>query len=470
VNIKQGVDVKLLEQAQDLQDKLNLRYRQRTSALAGKSTPEQITKITNDINSLTTELENLQVKIRLNNPRYANLTQPATLSAREMQLLLDDETVLLEYKLGVTRSFLWLVTKDSIKLFNLPGRAEIEATAREFYSSISSPDQRNEAKTNQLSIRLGQLLLAPAASQITNKRLAIVADGILQFIPFASLRLPNTKSNGQRLLAENNEIVVLPSASVLAELRRHSSESTGPGKTIAVFADPIFEANDPRLKKLSTVAADTRSSSSNPELKRVSRDFSFGETLPRLLSSRVEARNIAAFVPKDQLVSNVDFDANRANAMSASLADYRILHFATHGLLDTAHPEFSGLVFSLYDKDGKAQDGFLRLDQIYNLNLNSEMVVLSACQTALGKDVRGEGLIGLTRGFMYAGAKRVVASLWKVDDAATAEFMKRFYQRVLQRKLSPSSALRQTQNEMRVIPRYASPYFWAGFTLQGDWK
>jgi CHAT domain-containing protein len=152
------------------------------------------------------------------------------------------------------------------------------------------------------------------------------------------------------------------------------------------------------------------------------------------------------------------------------LAHYRILHFATHGLLDTMHPEFSGLVFSLYDKTGKAQDGFLRLDQIYNLNLNSELVVLSACQTALGKDIRGEGLVGLTRGFMYAGAKRVVASLWKVDDAATAEFMRRFYQSVLKKKLSAAAALRQTQNEMREVPRFRSPYFWAGFTLQGDWK
>ena len=209
---------------------------------------------------------------------------------------------------------------------------------------------------------------------------------------------------------------------------------------------------------------------SKAELKRVSRDFSFGETLPRLLSSRVEARNIAAVAPPDQVIANVDFAASRENAMSSNLANYRILHFATHGLLDTTHPEFSGLVFSLYDKTGKPQDGFLRLDQIYNLNLNSEMVVLSACQTALGKDVRGEGLIGLTRGFMYAGAKRVVASLWKVDDAATAEFMKRFYQSVLQKHLSPAAALRRTQNEIRGIPRFRSSYFWAGFTLQGDWK
>ena len=127
-------------------------------------------------------------------------------------------------------------------------------------------------------------------------------------------------------------------------------------------------------------------------------------------------------------------------------------------------------MLSLFDKDGKPQDGFLRLNQIYNLDLNSDLVVLSACQTALGKDVRGEGLIGLTRGFMYAGAKRIVSSLWKVDDAATAEFMKRFYQNLLQKKLAPAAALRAAQTEMKQIPRFRSPYFWAGFTIQGEWK
>lgn len=466
VNIKQGVDAKLLEQAQDLQERLNLRYRQRTAALAGKSTPEQIAKITNDINSLTSELETAQVNIRRSNPRYADLTQGASGSAGEIQTLLDDETVLLEYKLGAARSFLWLVTKDSINLYTLPPRAEIEKTARDFYEATVARDKPKEANAGELSNKLSQILLAPVASQIENKRLAIVADGVLQFVPFAALQAQSSNSKVQKFLTETNEIVVLPSASVLAELRRNFNGTKPPGKTIAVFADPIFEANDPRLKK-----SDAEKSVPKPAaLGLVLRDFNAGESLPRLLSSREEARNISAFASKNQAVSNLDFDASRENATSENLADYRIIHFATHGLLDSSHPEFSGLVFSLYDKNGRAQDGFLRLNQIYNLNLNSELVVLSACQTALGKDVRGEGLIGLTRGFMYAGAKRVVASLWKVDDAATAEFMRRFYQNILQKKLSIASALRQTQNEMRKIPRFRSPYFWAGFTLQGDWK
>ena len=256
VNIKQGVDLKLLEQAQDLQDKLNLRYRQRTAALAGKSTPEQIAKITNEINSLTTELENLQVKIRRDNPRYANLTQPTTLTAKEIQELLDDDTVLLEYKLGATRSFLWLVTKDSIDIRILPARGEIEKTAREFYDSITSRDKTKEARTDELSKGLSQILLGSVEPQITNKRLAIVADGVLQFIPFAALQIPSTGSQAQKSLIETNEIVVLPSASVLVELRRNSQQP--PEKTIAIFADPVFEANDPRLKNLPEAAVADR--------------------------------------------------------------------------------------------------------------------------------------------------------------------------------------------------------------------
>ena len=200
------------------------------------------------------------------------------------------------------------------------------------------------------------------------------------------------------------------------------------------------------------------------------RDFNFGDNLPRLLASRFEANNISQFVPKNQADVRIDFEANRETVLRQNLHDYRILHFATHGLLDSSRPEFSGLVFSLFDEKGNAQDGFLRLNQIYNLSLQSDLVVLSACQTALGKDIRGEGLVGLTRGFMYAGAKRIVASLWKVDDAATAEFMKRFYQNLLVKNLKPANALRQTQNEMKQIPRFKSPYYWAGFTIQGDWK
>ncbi|MBS1793431.1 MAG: CHAT domain-containing protein [Acidobacteria bacterium] len=456
VNVRQGVDEKLVEREADLLDALNAKYRQRTQLLSGKSTPEQISRLTDEITSLTTEFDNLQAKIRLESPRYADLRQTAALSAKDVGNLLGGDTVLLEYKLGTARSFLWLVTKDSTELFVLPPRREIETKAKAFYEAVVRHNSADAAKTGELAKALDAVLLAPVAEKLKNRRAAIVADGILQFIPFAALDA-----------VAGSELVVLPSANVLAEIRRDAAAAKTPEKTLAIFADAVFDANDARV---AAVAKNVNPSEKGSEFGRVLRDFDLNGGFPRLLSSRVEARNISAFVPKTEVDLNVDFDASRENVTDRNLGKYRILHFATHGLLDTSRPEFSGLVLSLFDRDGRPRDGFLRLNQIYNLNLNSELVVLSACQTALGKDVRGEGLIGLTRGFLYAGAKRIVSSLWKVDDAATAEFMKIFYRNLLQKKLAPAAALRAAQTEIRQIPRFRAPYFWAGFTIQGEWK
>jgi CHAT domain-containing protein len=195
-----------------------------------------------------------------------------------------------------------------------------------------------------------------------------------------------------------------------------------------------------------------------------------GARLPRLFASREEARAIVALAPTGSSYEALDFQATRERALSPDLNQYRVLHFATHGLLNTARPQFSGIVLSLYDEKGRERDGFLRLNQIYNLRLANDLVVLSACSTALGKDVRGEGLIGLTRGFMYAGAPRVIASLWKVDDEATAELMKLFYRNLLKENMPAAKALSAAQAEMQQQPRWRSPYYWGAFTLQGDWR
>jgi len=166
----------------------------------------------------------------------------------------------------------------------------------------------------------------------------------------------------------------------------------------------------------------------------------------------------------------LDFAASRDTVFDAKLDQYRIVHFATHGLLNSRHPELSGLVLSLIDKDGRARDGFLRTHDIYNLKLRAELVVLSACRTALGNDVKGEGLLGITRGFMYSGTPRVVASLWDVRDQATSKLMSEFYEKMLRGGLRPAAALRAAQLMLLKDPRWQSPYYWAGFTLQGDWK
>src|SRR6266496_2573465 len=165
----------------------------------------------------------------------------------------------------------------------------------------------------------------------------------------------------------------------------------------------------------------------------------------------------------------LDFAANRTTAMGAEVSKYRFVHFATHGFLNSRHPELSGIVLSLVDQEGRAQDGFLRAHEIYNLKLPADLVVLSGCRTGLGKEIKGEGLVGLTRAFMYAGAARVMVSLWDVNDEATAELMKRFYGGLLGRnKLSPAAALRAAQVSMASDKRWSSPYYWAAFTLQGE--
>jgi CHAT domain-containing protein len=210
-------------------------------------------------------------------------------------------------------------------------------------------------------------------------------------------------------------------------------------------------------------------STTNSALRRAMRSFN-RTGFSRLPFSRQEADEIAQLIPKSSLFKATDFQANRIVTASGELSRYRIIHFATHGLLNSEHPELSGLVLSLFDENGKTQDGFLRMDEIFNLRLPADLVVLSACQTALGKEIKGEGLVGLTRGFMYAGAARVVASLWQVDDEATSQLMWRFYRGMLKEGLRPAAALREAQIEMSQSSRWSSPYYWAGFVIQGEWK
>jgi CHAT domain-containing protein len=380
--------------------------------------------------------------------------------------LLDDDTLLLEYSLGEERSYLWAVTRDSLASYELPKLAEIEAAARRFYSLARRADSES-AQVEEAAASLSKILLAPVADRLGSRRLMIVADGVLHYIPFAALPSPDTR----RPLIARHELVSLPSASVLAEMRRDLTGRKAAAKAVAVFADPVFNTDDPRLKPESdkSLRQSGRESSSR-DLERAMRDLGVGERFTRLSFSRREAQAIAAIAPAGQVMKALDFEASRATATGADLSQYRVVHFATHGLLNSEHPELSGVVLSLVDRQGRPQNGFLRLHDVYNLKIPAELIVLSACETGLGKEIRGEGLVGLTRGFMYAGAARVVASLWRVDDAATSEVMKLFYRGMFNRGLRPAAALREAQVEIWKQDRWRSPYFWAAFTLQGEYR
>jgi CHAT domain-containing protein len=252
----------------------------------------------------------------------------------------------------------------------------------------------------------------------------------------------------------------------MAALREEIAGRSRASKTLAVLADPVFQNDDPRIGNAESgkISADA-----STEAYRSAKESGL-DSFVRLRFTREEANEITRLVSSDKRLEALDFAASRANATSAALGQYQIVHFATHGLINNRHPELSGIVLSLVDEKGQAQNGFLRLYEIYNLKLGADLVVLSACQTAVGQEVRGEGLLGLTRGFMYAGAPRVVATLWQVDDRATSELMKRFYQKMLGEGLRPAAALKAAQVSMQADKRWSSPHFWAAFTLHGEWK
>jgi CHAT domain-containing protein/tetratricopeptide (TPR) repeat protein len=485
-DIRQGVDGSLLERKRSLQQGLNARAAAQARLLNRKHTPEQADAIAKEIAAITDEYEETQAQIRARSPRYAALTQPQPLSLTEIQRqALDEDTLLLEYALGENRSYLWLVSQRSIDSYELPPRAEIEAATRRVYEMLTARPKRGTPPDPQLIAQaktLSRMLLGPVAPQFGGKRLVVVAPGALSYLPFAALPAPGDEkrpAGDYEPLIAKHEIVSIPSASVLSIIRRETAGRQRSAKSVAVLADPVFEVSDPRLasaknknssgETVAAPAADTELS----ELTRSIRTMNFSDTragFTRLAFSRQEAESIIALTPGVTGLKATDFSASRALVLSQQLSQYRILHFATHGLLNSERPELSGLVFSLIDQDGKPQDGFLRLHEIYNLQLNADLVVLSACETGLGKEIKGEGLIGLTRGFMYSGAPRVVASLWNVDDLATAELMKLFYMRMLKDGLPAGAALREAQLELSRQKRWASPYFWAGFVLHGEWK
>lgn len=499
-DIRQGVNPPLLERERELQQQLNSKAKRQLQLLSDGHEEEEAEALGQEIRKLTSEHQTVEGQIRATSPRYAALTQPQPLTTKEIQQqVLDGKSLLLEYALGNERSYLWAVTRTEVLSYELPGRSEIETAARSVYDLLiaNQPlpgetfEQRrvrvakaNERLPSQVA-HLSRLLLAPVAPKLGTQRLLIIPDGALQYIPFQILTKPaggsenstdseiNAKAAEPRPLLADHEIVNEPSASALALLLTDKATRKPPSSSVAVLADPVFDIDDPRLRaSASSTATVAPSPSRETELQRAFRDVvpsANGGRIPRLWASGDEADAIISAAPWGSGFKATGFEASRTTVMRSDLSEYAVVHFATHGFLNDEHPELSGVVLSLYDQNGQPQDGFLRLHDIYNMKLPVELVVLSACNTGLGKDVRGEGLIGLTRGFMYAGASSVVASLWKVDDEATAELMRYFYGFMLKDGLPPAAALRQAQLKMSQQKRWQSPYYWSGFIIHGQY-
>jgi CHAT domain-containing protein/tetratricopeptide (TPR) repeat protein len=523
--IREGIDKGLLERENELLKQFTAKADNLTRLMAGKATEAQIASAKNDVDVIRNQVLQIRSQIRTTSPRYASLTQPTPLSLTEIQKqVVDSNTLLLEYSLGETRSYLWAITADSCNSYQLPGRKEIEVAAKRVselltarnkditYETKEEKQQRvrkADAEFPQAAAALSKLILSPVAKQLGTKKLLIVSDGILQYIPFAVLpvideqitsdkqpvqaqratgkaqqAIHNQPSTGNyQPLIVNHEVINLPSASTLAVMRKELNGRKPAPKTIAILADPVFDTTDARLK--SEIA---RKGSAKPvEMLAQRRDFAEAENedvwkairdagltddslhLPRLPGTRREAEAIISLVPKTNLKAALDFEANRATAMNAELSNYRYVHFATHGSLNSQDPDLSGIIFSLVDEEGKPQSGFLRGRDIYNLHFPAELIVLSGCQTGLGKDIRGEGVEGLTRSFMYAGAARVMVSLWAINDEITARLMAQFYRDLLgTKKMSPAAALRAAQLAMLKDKQFSAPYYWAAFILQGE--
>lgn len=504
LNIHEGVDPRLVERERGLSQRLAAKAEFQTRLLNGPHTPEQAAAADREVNVIADEYRRVRAQLREASPGYAALTQPQPLTVEELRRqVLDADTVLLEYALGEERSFLWAVTKDSVESYELPRRVEIEAMARRVYGLWSANAGTEKIKTtaekrarqmkddadSKAAMALSRTLLGPVAGRLEKKRLLIVVEGALQYLPFAAL--PDAAEEGGRggappsaaaayqPLMLKHEIVMLPSASSLGVLRREVAQRVPAPKAVAVLADPVFGSDDPRVDRSAALSRGENATSEDSRVTLSSLIFDLSlrdlgvkssKAIPRLFSTRWEALAITSLVPPAQRRLALDFDANRAAALDPELGQYRIIHFATHGLLDTERPELSGIVLSLVDQAGRRKDGFLRVHEVYNLKLPADLVVLSACQTALGRDVKGEGLLGITRGFMYAGSSRVVSSLWKVDSAATAELMTRFYGKMLREGQPPSAALRAAQISMWEERRWQAPYYWAAFILQGEYR
>jgi CHAT domain-containing protein/tetratricopeptide (TPR) repeat protein len=459
VDLRGKLDSSVLDREKALVERLAERRIERERLMQqsdSDASRAELAAIAADLASLENQLNLLEIEMRDADPRRGALASAATPSVEQAQAMLDERTALLEYALG-TPSYVFVVTRERVAAVTLADRAIIETAARDALANLSTLAANGAAPDLTALVKL---VLEPVAPYLDKPRLLLALDGALQYVPFAALPSPANNHTGR--LAAAHDIVVIPSLSAVAALPARGGARQ---KTLAIFADPVVTAADPRLPARASVAQ-VAASASNTLLERTSVD----RALERLPATSYEAQALAGLVPAEQRFVASGFDASRETVLGATLEQYRYVHFATHGLVDARYPGLSALVLSQFDEQGAERNGFLRLHDIYNLQLDADVAVLSACETALGRDIRGEGLVGLTQGFMYAGARSVVASLWQVPDRAAAELMTRFYRHLLQGDQLPSAALRRAQSDLAAERRFADPYFWSGFVLIGDWR
>lgn len=478
-NFTKDANPQTVQKEKETRSLLSLKADKLTELLSSDAEKSEIEKVEDEIRTLENELETIKAELKQQSPVYSAIKNPPPFDVAEFQQnSLDDKTVLLEFAFGEKESYLWLIGKTEVSSYVLPSRRvlenRIEKIREVFESRQILSDETPEVYQNRIDNLenifndeakfLSTELLGQVVDKIADKRLIIVPDGKLALLPLSALPFPDSAEN----LIAKNEIVYEPSATLLSILPKIQTHKQLPTKDLLVFADPVFDETDNRL----TAKNDTKSILSTV-LGLNLRDFRLLDAngkIPRLPETQTEADSIAETVGKYRTEIASGFAANRERVLDSTISDYRMLHFATHGLVDINRPEVSSIVLSQVDETGQKREGFLRLQDIYALDLASNLVVLSACQSGIGKEIKGEGLMSLNNAFLQAGAKSVVSSAWKVDDNATNKLMQIFYANLIDKGFTTSEALRQAQLEMSGSAQFSSPFYWAAFTVQGEFR
>jgi CHAT domain-containing protein len=358
--------------------------------------------------------------------------RPVSLAEVQRELL-DEGSQLLLYDLGRTRSYLWVVSRREVHTVTLAGMADLERRAWDLYRALAGSHQRSAwFEAERRSAALAAELLGPVLPLLNGRRLLVVREGALLYLPFGALILPATKEFGREPLVARYETSYLPSASVGVWIRRKRRSPVATSLDVAALANP------------------------QPIVDFKPLPFSAGE-----------AQAVISAAPRPRGVAFVGSQAVKELITQGRIGEPRFLHLATHGFADDRYPELSGLVFAARDEKGRARDGVLRAYEVARLRLRSELVVLSACDSGLGAKIPGEGLVGLPHAFLRAGAGKVLASLWPVNDPAAPVLMRVLYQGMLQDGLSPEAALQRAQLRLAADPKWRQPYYWAGFVLVG---
>ncbi|MDT5293139.1 MAG: hypothetical protein QOJ76_19 [Acidobacteriota bacterium] len=522
--ITEGVPADLLQKRRDNQARQEQIAAQLTGVSLGGADKEKksLKDLEDELNALQEEFESIENRIRTGNTRYDALTGSHPLVLEEVRReVLDDDTALLEYSLGDARSYLFAVTRGGFTVSRLPGRAEIERQVVAFRQQVvpasvrrsitdlvaAATDPQRGLKLSvaptgnpaavtayaQAATALYKTVVEPAAPLFKQSRLLVVADGALNYVPFHALvtAAPPAGADFSTLpyLLKTNDSLFAPSASVIGAIRRQRAAAAGStAGGMLVVADPVFDASDSRARGVSAAAAQQPEAEAGRAMSFESAvaDITAGEksegvqspsgtqraVLVRLVGTGVEAQQIAKLAAGAGRKADVwlGLEANEAELETRDLRQYRVLHFATHGLLNAERPQFTGVVLSLVG-NREGTDGFLRTDEVFNLRLGSPLVMLSACETGLGREKRGEGVMGLTRAFMYAGAPTVGVSLWSVADKSTADLMADFYRNYLGASAgTPVAAMRDARLKMLAGKKFSAPFYWAPFVLVGDWK